>query len=106
MSARFGCMNGWDSRGTVDTARDSPNVRLWKRLQRFPIRRPGDSPLRDDRRDISIRSDIERGIFYLRAIRGDGDSKHVRNFAGSALFDRDLITGSKCEIERGDRSRN
>src|SRR5437763_17179515 len=60
-----------------------------------------DEPLvRDDAGDQMCRSNIERGIVNLNALRGGLPAEAMRDFAPIALLDGDGIAGWQAQVER------
>jgi len=73
-------------------------------FQRFLVGSAGDAVLGDDGGHVACRRHVERGVLYGGALGRDRVSEDVRHFLRGALLDRDLVTGRKRKVKRGDRA--
>src|SRR6266481_3118718 len=98
------------SRGKNRTAgRESGNRKGMGRgsesSQRLGISRTRVATFGEDRRNIAMRCDIERGMRRMN-VWSDANALDLSDLDGRSLFDGDLFAGCDGEIEAGNRRSN
>src|SRR4051794_26756877 len=58
-----------------------------------------DAALSDNRRDVTIRRHVKRRIRHVNAFRSEMYALHMRDFPRGAFLNRNLVSGSKRQIE-------
>src|SRR6266404_2961585 len=98
------------SRGENRTAgRESGNRKGMGRgsesSQRLGVRRTRDAAFGEDRRNVAMRCDIERGMRRMN-VWSDANTLYLSDLRGRSLFDGDLFTGCDGKIKGGNRRGN
>src|SRR6201981_1433973 len=76
-----------------------------ERSQRLSVRRTRDAAFGEDRRNVAMRCDIERGMRRMN-VWSDANTLYLSDLRGRSFFNGDLFAGCNGKIEGGDRRGN